>query len=126
MQDLIIPAGKVSPGIQFKLDGHLRIEGRSMLEDPRKFYKPVFNWLRNLAGVKEIHLDVVLEYFNTSSSKAILELLNRIISLVGRENLHLFWHYEEGDDDMFESGKYFEQLLDIKFSYQPYSEEISF
>lgn len=126
MEDLIIPAGKVSPGITFKKDGSLKIEGRSMLEDPRKFYKSVFSWLRNLSGVKNIHLDVKLEYFNTSSSKLILEMLNRIVSISGKDNISIKWHYEDGDEDMFEAGKYFEQLLDMKFDYLPYAEEISF
>jgi hypothetical protein len=126
MEDLLIPAGKVSPGITFKRNGNLRIEGRSMLEDPRKFYKSVFSWIRNLEDAGSLHLDVKLEYFNTSSSKLIMELLNRLISVAGKNKISIVWHYEDGDDDMFEAGKYFEQLLNIKFVYQPYAEEISF
>lgn len=125
MNNLYIPASKASPLIDFKTSGSLRIEGRSMMEDPRKFYKPIFQWLKNSTGLTKVILDIKLEYFNTASSKLVLELLNRIITVCDK-NLEIIWHYEEGDDDMFDSGKYFEQLLDRKFQYQPFTEEISF
>lgn len=126
MNNLFIPGSKITPEINFSPNGKLSMEGRSMSEDPRIFYKRIYSWIQNLAGAEEATLQVKLEYFNTSSSKLILELLNRLMVIVGQENFTIIWHYEEGDDDMFESGKYFENILDCKFQYLPYAEEYSY
>lgn len=56
-----------------------------------------------------------LEYFNTGSTKYIYKLLLKYASL----NLNkVIWIYEEDDIDILETGKDFEELSKIKFTFK--------
>jgi len=56
-----------------------------------------------------------LEYFNTSSSKIILEILKQLKTLhVGSNIVIIKWHYEEVDTKLREEGEIFSEL--VKFS----------
>ncbi|MCG8697566.1 MAG: DUF1987 domain-containing protein [Bacteroidales bacterium] len=56
--------------------GKFEISGESYLEDTVKFYEPILNWMKQFtADVKSpIHLDIKLTYFNTSSSRSLLDI----------------------------------------------------
>ncbi len=57
-----------------------------------------------------------LEYFNTSSSKYILEILKRlrIIRKDGKDIL-VEWYYEEDDEEMMETGEDYEDVSGLPF-----------
>ena len=47
-----------------------------------------------------------LEYFNTSSSKCILDLLRKLETLKDTNNItEIKWYFDEGDEDMEYKGK---------------------
>jgi hypothetical protein len=56
-----------------------------------------------------------LEYFNTSSSKLILDILSALESIQG---MKIEWCYQEDDEDMEEAGKEFSELVEVPFSYK--------
>src|SRR5687767_955381 len=60
-----------------KKNGIMEISGRSLPEDSTEFYKPVLDWIENYANDPNSSTVFVfkLEYFNTASSKLILDLL---------------------------------------------------
>ena len=67
--------------------------------------------------------DINLEYFNSSSSKKILDLLKVLDANAKVRTIEIIWHYEEGDDDCLESGQIFEELLmRSSFKYMQYAE----
>ena len=78
MKDLVIEGKQLgkTPSIEFKANGQLKISGRSIPEDSRTFYQPVFNWLDSFKVnlPSKVEMKVSLEYFNTSSSILLLNM----------------------------------------------------
>jgi hypothetical protein len=93
------------------------ISGRSLPEDSAEFYKPVLEWIANYAKQPNTSTDFVfkLEYFNTSSSKLILDVLSALEDI---EGMKIEWCYMEDDEDMEEAGKEFSELVEIPFEYR--------
>ena len=120
MNNLLIESTKNTPEVSFSVDGRLKISGRSIPEDPTKFYDLLFEWIYFYCQEpSEITtLDVELEYFNSGSSKAMLHILRALVDIAKKEKrLSVNWHYEEGDDDIMERGEYYESILDFKFNF---------
>ncbi len=121
MKDLIIKETEKTPSIALSTNGVLKIEGRSIPEDAAKFFKPLLEWTKGFTA-REIRVDIKLEYFNTSSSKFILEMLRLLENNPENNNILVNWFYEEGDLDVLESGQYFESIIGIPFKYIEYEE----
>jgi len=120
MKELKIPPTKNSPEIVLTPDGAIKIRGRSIHENSINFFKPVEDWLNEY--IKEpadvTSIDVNLEYFNSASSKIIINLLQKI-SYVRLKNKKFIinWYYEEGDEDILERGEYFASVLNMPFNF---------
>ncbi|MFO7843328.1 MAG: DUF1987 domain-containing protein [Bacteroidales bacterium] len=121
MKDLIIKETEKTPSVALSTNGVLKIEGRSIPEDAAKFFKPILDWTKEFTS-GEIRVDIKLEYFNTSSSKFILEMLRLLENNPENKNILVNWFYEEGDLDVLESGQYFESIIGIPFKYIEYEE----
>ncbi|MDY6800366.1 MAG: DUF1987 domain-containing protein [Bacteroidota bacterium] len=121
MKDLIIKETEKTPSVALSTNGVLKIEGRSIPEDAAKFFKPILDWTKEFT-TGEIRVDIKLEYFNTSSSKFILEMLRLLENNPENKNILVNWFYEEGDLDVLESGQYFESIIGIPFKYIEYEE----
>lgn len=98
-------------------NGIFEISGRSLPEDSAEFYKPVLEWISRYAKQSNPTTDFVfkLEYFNTSSSKLILDILSALEEIKG---MKIEWCYPEEDEDMEEAGKEFAELVAIPFEYK--------
>jgi hypothetical protein len=119
--ELNITATEDTPSVQYLIEkSEFRIEGRSLPEDVTSFYKPVFNWLENFAEKQNSSSSFIfkLEYFNTASSKIILDILMKLedIQNEGKSNVTIEWHYMNGDDDMQEAGDEYKDLVEVPFS----------
>ena len=63
-------------------------------------------------------VDLNLEYFNSSSAKVIVHLLQKISYVTLKHKKFIFnWYYEEGDDDILERGEFFSTVLDAPFNF---------
>lgn len=93
------------------------ISGRSLPEDSAEFYRPVLEWIGNYAKSPNptTEFSFKLEYFNTSSSKLILDVLSALEDI---EGMKIEWCYAEDDEDMEEAGKEFSELVEIPFEYR--------
>ncbi len=61
-------------------------------------------------------MNVQLEYFNTSSSKCILDVFKRLESIVNNgHDVIINWHYEEDDEDMLEAGEDYQSIIKVPF-----------
>lgn len=82
--------------------GKCSISGESYLEEPFEFYEKILAWFEEYFETTKgsMELDLKLTYFNTSSSRAILEMLRGLKELQdnGRELL-VNWHYPNPDDE---------------------------
>ena len=122
MDNLSIIGTNSSPEVHFSTDGKLSVAGRSLPEDVALFFTPLEEWMMALEA-DEVLFDINLEYFNSSSSKKILDLLKILDANTKVRRIDIIWHYEEGDDDCLESGQIFEELLmRSSFKYIEYAE----
>ncbi|MBW8051095.1 MAG: DUF1987 domain-containing protein [Cytophagales bacterium] len=119
MEKISIKATSKTPQVEFDPDsGVLAITGRSIPENSVDFYKPILEWLDDYTKIakdkKQTVFKFKLEYFNTSSSKCILDIFRRLEKLYTDEvNIAIKWYYEEDDEDMYESGEDFKEIMDI-------------
>ena len=119
MSDIDIEGTLKTPTISFdEINNYLLIEGRSTLENPAKFYKPLISKLEKLekSSSREMKIDFKLEYFNTTSSIAILDVLKRLQSLNKDKEVVINWFYDEGDEDILEMGEDYSSILKFPFN----------
>lgn len=121
MENLIIKGTNRTPDVEFNIDGHIRIKGRSIPEDAGLFYNHLYSWIFRycMSPLTETVVNLELEYMNSGSAKSILQIL-RELSNITQENerkLTINWYYELGDEDMLEKGEYFQSILKHKFSF---------
>ena len=121
MKSIIIEGTKYSPRIELHPHGQMSFAGRSLIEDPVTFYKPVFQWIRE-QSFELLNIEIKLEYINTSSTKQIFSLITEINDHSGIKNMHIDWYYEEDDEDSLELGKEIESLMDIPFDFYKFPE----
>lgn len=102
-----------------KGNGIFEISGRSLPEDSAEFFQPVLDWLQNYQASPNPKTEFVfkLEYFNTASSKLILDILSRLEELPG---ISIIWYFHEDDEDMEEAGEEFSELVEIPFEFKTY------
>jgi len=120
MEHLIIDKTDDTPSIDFNpTSRELKISGRSLPEDVTTFYAPVLEWLDELeeTPVGEFKFIVNLEYFNTASSKLILDILMRLedIHTVGNNTIEIVWNYDKRDTDMEEAAEEYSELVEVPF-----------
>ncbi len=110
------------PSVEFNISGLLKITGRAFPEDAHNFFVPLIAWVREFSS-EEVRIEIKLEYFNTAVSKQLFDFLKTIESNPRNKKITLKWLYEEGDDEILESGEIYEELFPrIKFEYERYSE----
>ena len=95
------------------------ISGRSLPEDAAEFYQPLLDWLDAYAADANPSTDFVvkLEYFNTASSKLILDVLTKLEDI---ENVKVSWYFYDDDEDMEEAGEEFSELIEVEFDLKAY------
>ncbi len=105
-------------------ENYMEISGRSLPEDVSSFYGPILAWLDEYAknpNPKTI-FNFKLVYFNTASSKLILDVLMKLeeIHRNGHEVV-VRWHYPEDDEDMQEAGNEYADIVEVPFEQISYS-----
>jgi hypothetical protein len=122
MQDLFIQGTDSLPTVSFKINGELKITGRALPEDANKFFIPLLSWVNEIS-IEEVHIEINLDYYNTSVSKQLLDLFKIIDNKKDIQTVNVKWMYEEGDDEMLESGEIYQEILPrFKFTFQKYAE----
>lgn len=119
MQDLLIEPTRKSPFVSLK-EGNLQISGRAIPENPADFFKPVMVWIKDYSKSIADHttIDLKFEYINTATTKWIYKILKILGEVEGHQNkMVVNWHYEEGDDDMYELGHVLKKLVLSPFNF---------
>jgi hypothetical protein len=101
----------------------LEISGRSLPEDVSSFYEPVLNWLNEYAEnpKKKTIFNFKLTYFNTASSKLLLDILMKLEDMHEQgQDVLIRWHFPEDDEDMAEAGEEYADIVDVPFEQVPY------
>jgi hypothetical protein len=121
MKQLVIEGTKLSPKVILSPEGFVKIEGRSLIEDPISFFNPIFRWIKTI-NISTLRVDIKLEYLNTSSVKQIFMLLTLIKDNYSIKDVYINWYYEEGDEDNLELGKDIESQIKLPFDFFEFSE----
>jgi hypothetical protein len=122
MEKLHVEPTQYLPLIEFSEEGLLKLEGRSIPEDATKIFNPLIEYVDQLS-VRKVVFEIKLDYFNTASSKKILELLKHLDANRKIKEVMVIWHFEEGDDDSVETAEIYEEFLHrTDFRYQEYAE----
>ncbi len=111
------------PHVKFDAEtGLCTLEGESYLEDTWDFYKRLVDWLRAYAETgRSIKFNFKLTYFNTSSSKGILEVLEFLKEYEDMGGmLDLMWYYPKDDEDILEEAEDFIEDTQLKMELIPY------
>jgi hypothetical protein len=123
MENIFIDATSYLPFVDFKTDGFLKLEGKSIPEDVNKIFNPLINFADQLS-ILSVSFDINLIYFNTATSKKLLELLKHLDANNKIKNILVTWFYEEGDDDSLETAEIYEECLRrTDFRYKVFSEK---
>ncbi len=123
MENLYIDATKYTPEIKADLEkGEIRIYGSSYPENANEFYNPVSKWITEYfnQGNKKLAVNFYIYYFNTSTSKSFLNILEVLekFSLEGSE-IVVNWYYTEDDDDSLDSGERLFMEMDLNYQLIP-------
>jgi hypothetical protein len=126
MEKYSIDGTPKTPTISFDLaSGVLEIKGRSIPENSIEFYKPLVDALDKYAGSPKsaTNVNIQLEYFNTSSSKCILDVFKKLENINKNGSaVTINWHYEEDDEDMLEAGEDYQAIINVPFKMVQVSE----
>ncbi len=99
-------------------DGILKIEGRSIPEDPGEIYDNIIDRLTQYyQNPREVtRIDIKLEYINSGSSKYMLELMRILKRNYDKGNdVIVNWYYEEDDESIQELGQHYQATVQIPF-----------
>lgn len=99
--------------------GNFELTGKSIPENTALFYKPFFEWLAEYSKspAPRTTLNIQLDYFNTSSSKAVFDTFKKLeqLHVGGKSEVVVNWLYNENDEDMQEAGEDYKSILKVPF-----------
>lgn len=108
-----------TPTIKFEADKKLiSISGKSIPENHSSFYAPFLSWLDDYIKdpLDYTEVKIQLEYFNTSSSKVILNIFRKLEDIIRNgKKIDIKWYYEEDDYDMKDCGDDYQSMIIIPF-----------
>ena len=129
MDNLIINGTDFTPKVAFLAEaGHLELSGISRPEDVAGFYEELLQWLGEFEEfvlksehkyeVQEPRFIFNMSYFNSSSSKFIIQMLRHVKNLIDQGiDIKIDWFYEEGDEKMMEDGEDLADAVELEFNY---------
>jgi hypothetical protein len=122
MEPLVLQPSAHTPSVSLSpVTGIFEFKGRSTPENSVEYYEPIYKWLDMyiLQPLPKTVVNLQFEYFNTSSSKCILDMLKKFVKLYnGGNEVIINWLYEEEDDDMKEAGEDYSDILKLPFEIQ--------
>lgn len=123
MYDVLISPERYTPRVEFYSNGKMLLEGRSMPENVFKLFQPLLHYAYNIECEK-VDFDINMEYFNTATSKKILELLQALDTNAKVGQLNVIWHYESGDEDSVDMAEIYDECLSRTHFYLQEHEEL--
>jgi len=119
MEKWTIDATDRSPHVVLdRQDSVLLIEGRSYPEEGMDFFDPIVMRFRSLQDsdnpIRTVHIR--LEYYNSSTTKAIADLFTALERSAKRGNeAKVLWEYEADDDGIEEDIDMFRETYQLEF-----------
>jgi hypothetical protein len=117
VENMFIPAMERSPEVDFRfLENRLSLRGEAYPEDPAAFFGPLLKRLsahcEAIRG-QELQVEFRLDYFNTSSAKALMNMIQILENAVrAGTRVTLRWCFQKDDEVMREFGEDFSMELE--------------
>ncbi len=125
MEKFHIEGSKSTPEIHFDPDElTFSIKGESYPENSFEFYKPVYAKLQQILNeLSNIKIVLDVSYLNTSSTKAIVNILDLLSEkwALGKK-VEIVWYYESDNEHAIELAEDFQELTDIPIKLEPIDE----
>ena len=132
MNNYYIEETEFTPELSFDIETRIfSFKGVSRPEDVFKFYHPAIDWLKELYqdfllhssekyNIPSLKIDFHLTYFNSSSSKMLLQVLE-IIKKIQDKGVEIIidWTYDASDEQMYDDGMDLSETVDIPFNFKP-------
>jgi hypothetical protein len=103
------------PSVDFNAEtGVCLLAGESYLEETEKFYYPLIDWIREFAAqkTKPLIFNFKLSYFNTSSSKCLVDLMTALKASESEgAQIITNWYYDPENEDYEEELEEVEDLI---------------
>ncbi len=123
MKSLIIENTPNTPKVEFLADrGVLKLEGRSIPENPEEFYVKLIKWLKKYYKKRkgDTFFYISYEYINSGSTKSLLELLKLVNDFHEQgKTTAVKWFYEEEDESIFELGEHIRDSIMLHMEISP-------
>jgi Domain of unknown function (DUF1987). len=121
MSPLFLTGTGETPGVTLDKDSEIfEFTGKSLPEDAKEFYGPILSWFDAYLEDPRAQttLKMKMDYFNTASSKMLLEVFERVKTLQD-DNLKVVieWHYHEDDEDMYDAGQDYSDMVGVPFEF---------
>jgi len=102
-----------------KISNQFLFAGSSIPENTKKFFQPIFDWIDQY--VKEPNEETIVDfkmiYFNTSSTKSLLDIMIQFKQLAKKNKMLIInWYFPEDDEDMLEAGEGFSKMVRFPFN----------
>ncbi len=114
MKALIIEGTFMTPEVVLDpIKKEFALRGNSRPENPVAFFQPIFTWINDFFSTfkEEATFHICLEYFNTSTSKVLLDIFEYFeIANEKGAKVNIIWYYPADDEDMKDAG---EELFDL-------------
>lgn len=120
MNELKIEATSNTPQVHFSMQNEIQsIVGLSTPIDSFEFYRPLIQWVNDHQDLlkSQTVFRFELNYFNSSSMKALLWLIQAIANgITDGKTWSIEWVVTEDDEFMEEAGESFQSLIDVPIS----------
>ena len=121
VEDIVIEETKRKPKVDFKSNGNLTVEGRSLSECPDEFYLPLINWCKKLSS-KEVHFNFKVEVMNSVSVRYFYNIIMNLEENKLIQKVNVDWYYDMNDINLLELGQLIGETCNkarFKFSEKP-------
>lgn len=121
MEKIVLEPTTETPKVVLDKENNIfEFSGNSLPEDVTTFYSPILEWFEEYANSPNDKTQIVFnfEYYNTSSSKMILRLLEKFREIHRQGfDLEVHWHFMEDDEDMIEAGEDYSENIKVPFKF---------
>jgi hypothetical protein len=119
MERLLIEATKSTPTVDFNAGRkQLTIRGESYPENSFQFYDPILQWLdsflKQASPEGPIVMDLQLSYINTSSSKCLMMILEKLEEAkTSGHCVSVNWYYDPENENELECAEEFRDFVEL-------------
>ena len=94
------------------------MKGCSIANDPRSFFNPIINWVREYIKYPAELTEVIckFDYIDTASFKHLFTILQELV-IINKDSTKVVvkWHYYYEDPEILELGEILQGRLDLNF-----------